>query len=56
MDLLVVYVVIVFVCECVVNGEGFILIEILIFCYGLYIMVGDDLICYCIKDIENEWE
>lgn len=56
MDLFVVYVVIVEVCECVINGEGLILIEIFIFCYGLYIMVGDDLIKYCIKEIENEWE
>lgn len=56
MDLFVVYVVIKFVCECVVVGEGLILIEIMIYCYGLYIFFGDDLICYCIKEFDGEWE
>lgn len=31
------------------------IIEMLIYCYGLYIFFGDDLICYWIKEEEDEW-
>lgn len=55
MDLFVVYIVFKMVWEWVISGNGLVLIEILIYCYGFYILFGDDLICYCIKDIDDEW-
>lgn len=55
MDLLVVYVIVKEVCDWLAVGNGLVLIEILIYCYGLYILFGDDLICYCLKEMDDEW-
>lgn len=52
MDFLVVYEVIKVVWEYVVVGNGFVMIEMLIYWFGLYMNVGDDFKCYWIKDEE----